>query len=150
MIFTPPLLKEEALECRQPLRAYRSLGGSTIMTRSVRSCGIEGAAKGDVSKLKEAFHEDARMFGEFMGARYDVPIAELFRLSENMPADTGKYRARIISVNQNQGVASAAVAEDGSWGTVSFVDYFLLNRIAGKWKITCKTFAQTRGEPPKQ
>jgi hypothetical protein len=43
---------------------------------------LDGAAKGDVSKLKEAFHPDARMFGEFMGRRVDVPIAELFRMSE--------------------------------------------------------------------
>jgi Putative lumazine-binding len=110
---------------------------------------IDGSAQGDAGKLKEAFHEDARMFGELMGTRYDVPIAELFRLSESMPADTGKYRGRIVSISQAQDVAFAAVAEDGFWGAVSFVDYFLLTRIEGKWKITCKTFAHTGGEPPK-
>lgn len=110
---------------------------------------MDGAAKGDVSKLEEAFHEDVRMFGGFMGARYDVPITELFRLSESMPADTGKYRGRIISVSQTGDAAFAAVAEDGFWGSVSFVDYFLLTRIEGKWKITCRTFAHTGGEPPK-
>lgn len=110
---------------------------------------IDGAAKGDIHKLKEAFHEDARMFGGLMGKRFDVPIAELLRLSESMPADTGKYRGRIVSVSQTGDVAFAAVAEDGFWGTVSFVDYFLLTRIQDTWKITCKTFAHTGGEPPK-
>jgi hypothetical protein len=110
---------------------------------------VDGAAKGDVSKLKEAFHEDARMFGELMGTRYDVPIAELFRLLERNPGDTGKHRGRILSVSQTGDAAFAAVAEDGFWGTVSFVDYFLLTRIEGKWKITCKTFAHTGGEPPR-
>ena len=110
---------------------------------------IDGVAKGDISKLQEAFHPDARMFGAFMGTRYDIPIAELFRLSESMPADTGKYRGRIVSVNHAGDVAFVALAEDGFWGTVSFVDYFLLTRIEGKWKITCKTFAHTGGEPPK-
>jgi hypothetical protein len=38
---------------------------------------MDGVAKGDVSKLKEAFHADARMFGDFTGIRYDVPIADL-------------------------------------------------------------------------
>jgi hypothetical protein len=117
--------------------------------RRVVQLYMDGAAKGDVSKLKEAFHEDARMFGGFMGARYDIPIAELFRLSESIPADTGNYRGRIVTVNQTGDAAFAAVAEDGFWGTVSFVDYFLLTRIAGKWKITCKTFAHTGGEPPR-
>ena len=84
---------------------------------------MDGVASGDVSKLKEAFRQDARMFGELMGARYDIPIGELFRLSEAMPADTGKYRGRIISVIQTGDVAFASVAEDGFWGAVSFVDF---------------------------
>ncbi len=35
---------------------------------------VDGGSKGDVGKLKEAFHEDARMFGDISGTRYDVPI----------------------------------------------------------------------------
>ena len=48
---------------------------------------IDGTANAEVSKLKEAFHDDARMFGGFLGSRYDAPIAELFRQSESMPAE---------------------------------------------------------------
>jgi Putative lumazine-binding len=40
------------------------------------------------------------------------------------------------------------VAEEGYWGTVSFIDYLLLARIGGDWKIVCKLFAHTAGEPP--
>src|SRR5215210_7448758 len=43
----------------------------------------DGEAKGDVAKLQEAFHADARMFGSLAGTRYDVPIAELFALAES-------------------------------------------------------------------
>src|SRR5918995_6037423 len=108
----------------------------------------EGEAKGDVAKLREAFHEDARMFGSIAGTRYDVPIAELFALAESSPADTGTYRSRILSVQQTGDAAVGVVAEEGYWGTVSFIDYFLLARIAGDWKIVCKLFAHTGGEPP--
>jgi hypothetical protein len=108
----------------------------------------EGEAKGDVAKLREAFHEDARMFGSLAGERYDVPIAELFALAESSPADTGSYRSRILSVQQTGDAAVGVVAEEGYWGTVSFIDYFLLARIAGDWKIVCKLFAHTGGEPP--
>jgi hypothetical protein len=38
------------------------------------------------------------------------------------------------------------VAEEGYWGTVSFIDYFQLTRIDGDWKIVCKLFAYTGGE----
>jgi hypothetical protein len=32
---------------------------------------------------------------------------------------------------------AAAVAEDGFWARSGSIDYFLLTRIAGAWKITC-------------
>src|SRR3954466_12071652 len=108
----------------------------------------EGEAKGDVAKLREAFHEDARMFGSLAGERYDVPIEELFALAESAPADTGNYRPRGLSVQQRGDAAVGVVAEEGYWGTVSFIDYFQLARIEGAWKIVSKLFAHTGGEPP--
>ena len=108
----------------------------------------EGEAKGDVAKLREAFHEDARMFGSLAGERYDVPIEELFALAESAPADTGNYRSRVLSVQQTGDAAVGVVAEEGYWGTVSFIDYFQLARIEGDWKIVSKLFAHTGGEPP--
>jgi hypothetical protein len=108
----------------------------------------EGEAKGDVAKLREAFHADARMFGSLAGTRYDVPIAELFALAESAPADTGKYRSRVLSVQQTGDAAVAVVAEEGYWGSVSFIDYLQLARIDGTWKIVSKLFAHTGGEPP--
>jgi Putative lumazine-binding len=115
--------------------------------RVVQLC-TDGEANGDVAKLREAFHADARMFGSLAGTRYDVPIAELFSLAESAPADTGTYRSRVLSVQQTGEAAVAVVAEEGYWGSVSFVDYLLLARIDGAWKIVCKLFAHTGGEPP--
>jgi hypothetical protein len=108
----------------------------------------EGEAKGDVAKLREAFHADARMFGSIAGERYDVPIEELFALAQSAPADTGNYRSRVLSVQQTGDAAVGVVAEEGYWGTVSFIDYFQLARINGDWKIVSKLFAHTGGEPP--
>ena len=117
------------------------------ISRVLQLC-TEGEAKGDVSKLQEAFHADARMFGSLAGERYDVQIEELFTLAQSAPADTGNYRSRVLSVQQTGDAAVAVVAEEGYWGTVSFIDYFLLARIEGVWKIVCKLFAHTGGEPP--
>ena len=108
----------------------------------------EGEAKGDVAKLREAFHAGARMFGSIAGTRYDVPIEELFELAESEPADTGNYRSRILSVHQTGDAAVGVVAEEGYWGSISFIDYFQLARIDGDWKIVSKLFAHTAGEPP--
>jgi len=115
--------------------------------RVLRLC-TEGEATGDREKLEEAFHPDARMFGSLAGERYDVPIQELFDLAVSAPADRGNYRARILSVQQTGDAAFAAVAEEGYWGTVSFIDYLSLAKIDGTWKIVNKTFAHTGGEPP--
>src|ERR687885_3025879 len=64
----------------------------------------EGEAKGDVTKLREAFHPEARMFGSLAGERYDVPIEELFELAQSAPADTGSYRSRACSRCSRRGM----------------------------------------------
>lgn len=116
--------------------------------RDVIQLCLDGEAKGDVTKLQEAFHQDARMFGDLAGTRYDVPIQTLFEMAAEGPADTGNYRARILAITHLGDVATATVAEEGYWGTVSFVDFFSLCRIEGAWKIVNKTFAHVGGEPP--
>src|SRR5918911_3789121 len=117
------------------------------ISRVLQLC-TEGEANGDVEKLREAFHADARMFGSLAGERYDVPIEELFELAESEPADTGSYRSRVLSVQQTGDAAVGVVAEEGYWGSISFIDYFQLARIEGEWKIVSKLFAHTGGEPP--
>jgi hypothetical protein len=67
---------------------------------------------------------------------------------ESAPTDTGNYQSRVLSVQQTGDAALAVVAEDGCWGTVSFIDYLLLARIDGVWTIVCKLFAHTGGELP--
>ena len=63
------------------------------ISRVLQLC-TEGEAKGDVSKLKEAFHADAHMFGSLAGERFDVPIEELFKLAESDPRPTLATTAR--------------------------------------------------------
>lgn len=109
---------------------------------------MDGAAQGDAAKLREAFHEDARVFGGLGEQRYDIPIAEFIDIAVGAPADTGAYRGRVVSVNQIGEGALAVVAEDGYWGTMSFVALFSLARIDGRWLIVNKTFTHTGGEPP--
>jgi hypothetical protein len=110
---------------------------------------IDGSRDGDADKLRRAFHPDARMFGSLAGQRIDVPIEEFFALASGRPADVdGTYEARVVSLEQVDDAATAAIEETGFWGTLSFTDFFSLARIDGEWKIVNKTFAHTGGEPP--
>lgn len=110
---------------------------------------IDGAAEGDVAKLREAFHPDSRMFGSLGDQRVDVPIEAFFSMSAEMPLRSDEnFAARIVSVDVCGDAAAAVVEEEGCWGGVSFRDYFNLARIDGSWKITNKTFAHTGGTPP--
>jgi hypothetical protein len=114
--------------------------------RALQLC-TEGEAKGDVAKLREAFHADARMFGSLAGERFDVPIEELFELARARRRHRQLPVARPL-VQQTDDAAVGVVAEEGYWGTVSFIDYFQLARIEGDWKIVSKLFVHTGGELP--
>jgi Putative lumazine-binding len=108
---------------------------------------IDGSAAGDTAKLQEAFHPDAQMYGAVGPDRYDEPISEYIKLVAESPGgDT--LQARITSIAQAGDAATATVLEEGFWGTLSFVTFFTLARIDGRWQIVNKTFAHTGGELP--
>ncbi|MCV2491861.1 nuclear transport factor 2 family protein [Geodermatophilus sp. YIM 151500] len=116
--------------------------------RRVVELFLDGESKGDAAKLREASHPDARMFGSVGGTRYDMPIAEFVELAVKEPGDTGNHRARVVSVKQTGDAAVAEAAEEGYWGSLSFVDHFQLARIDGTWKVVSKLFAHTGGDVP--
>ena len=132
----------------------RSLVGDHDAVRDVVQMCLDGEATGDVGKLKSAFHGDAWMFGNLAGTRYDVPIQALFDLSVQSPADTGCYRSRILSITCHGDVATATVAEDGYWGTVSFLDllalcgwYHAISFIANGLQVPREPWAPTLPPP---
>jgi hypothetical protein len=117
--------------------------------QQVVALAMNGASEGKVEKLSQAFHDKAQMFGEVNGQRYDEPIAGFFELCEKHPLGKGgSYRFDIVSTTMVGGAAMVMVAEDGCWGSASFVDFFTVTRIANAWKITNKTFAYTGGKIP--
>ena len=59
----------------------------------------DGMRNGDGSKLREAFHPQAWMFGSLAGTRYDEPIGELIAMVDGHSVDVdGSYLARVVSV----------------------------------------------------
>lgn len=108
---------------------------------------IDGSVQGDAAKLQQAFHADAQMYGAVGADRYDEPIAEYVKLVAESPGGA-TLAARITSIEQAGDAAAATVVEEGFWGTLSFVTFFNLARIDGRWRIVNKTFGHTGGEMP--
>ena len=108
---------------------------------------IDGA-NGEVSKLKEAFHPDARMMGHIGPMETYFPIDEFFAMVEAHPGMAGpNYKAVIRSIDLVADAGVAVLVETDYLGC-DFVDYFSVARIDGRWQITNKTYAHTGGEPP--
>jgi hypothetical protein len=108
---------------------------------------IDGA-NGDVAKLEQAFHPDARMMGRVGAMQMYVPITDFFRMVERQPGLAGpSYKAVVRNIDL-AGDAGVAVLVETDYMGCDFVDYFSVARIAGRWQITNKTFAHTGGTPP--
>jgi hypothetical protein len=108
---------------------------------------IDGA-NGDVAKLKEAFHPDARMMGHIGPMDTYIPITDFFKMVERQPGLAGpNYKACVRNIDL-AGDAGVAVLVETDYLGCDFVDYFSVARIGGRWQITNKTYAHTGGQPP--
>lgn len=115
--------------------------------RSLIQLYIDGA-NGDVAKLKEAFHPDARMMGHIGPVDTYIPITDFFAMIESQPGMAGpNYQAYVRAIDV-VGDAGVAVLVETDYMGCDFVDYFSVARIDGRWRITNKTYAHTGGQPP--
>ncbi len=108
---------------------------------------VDGAS-GDIDKLRQAFHPDARMFGHIGEMDTYEPITDFIALVESTPGLAGPgytYDIRTVDVVGDAGVA---VLVEADYAGCDFVDYFTVARIDGRWWITGKTYAHTGGTLP--
>ncbi len=117
--------------------------------RNVIQLYIDGS-NGDVAKLKQAFHPDARMMGHIGAMDTYIPITGFFDMVKATPGMAGPNYQAIIQSIDITGDAGVAVLAETDYLGCDFVDYFSVARIDGRWMITNKTYAHTGGEPPKR
>jgi ketosteroid isomerase-like protein len=100
---------------------------------------IDGFNDNDISKFREAFHEDAWIFSiRPDGSLVKCPISECFE-GWASPPSSGCV-GRIISVTQVGDAASVHLSCDLKSDTSSgFLDFHSMLRIDGVWKISNKT-----------
>ncbi|MCJ7832593.1 MAG: nuclear transport factor 2 family protein [Actinobacteria bacterium] len=105
---------------------------------------VDGCSRVDVELLRSAFVDSARMYGNFDGTHYDVPIQEFFDDVAGSPAPGSGYRSHVERVDVVGDGAIAVLAEEDYQG-VDYVNLFSLIKVEGRWKITCKTFVAGGG-----
>ena len=100
---------------------------------------IDGFNDNDISKFKEAFHEDAWIFFiDAEGRLHKNLISESFE-GWAAPPSSGIV-GRFISVTQVGDAASVQLSFDSATGkSHEWIDFHNLLRINGVWKITNKT-----------
>jgi hypothetical protein len=114
--------------------------------RAIIQLYIDGS-NGDVDKLKQAFHPDARMMGHIGAVDTYVPITDFFKMVEKRPGMAGPgYKAFVRSIDLS-GDAGVAVLVETDYMGCDFVDYFSVARVGGRWMITNKTYAHIGGTP---
>lgn len=101
---------------------------------------IDGSSYNDPEKIVAPFYEDARMF-------LYHPENPIYLLSATEYADLfkkrekGKYNGRvgnILSVDQQNDIATAKVEILIEDGKMRFIDLFILKKLEGSWKIISK------------
>jgi ketosteroid isomerase-like protein len=99
---------------------------------------VDAFNEDDISKLREAFHEDAWIFfvdGD--GALHKNLISESFEAWASPPSSG--VVGRFISVTQVGDAAAVQLSFDPADKPYGWIDFHNLLRINGVWKITNKT-----------
>jgi hypothetical protein len=98
---------------------------------------IDGANDNDVEKFKEAFHEDAWIFGiDPDGKQFKGLISQIYHWWATPPS--WEVVGRIVSVTQVGDAAAVQLVWQRAL-TEEWIDFHNLLRIDGVWKITNKT-----------
>jgi hypothetical protein len=110
---------------------------------------IEGS-NGEIAKLRQAFHPDARMAGHVGDDDDNGPIADFIAWIETNPGLAGpNFQAVIRTIDLTADAGVVVLVESDRWGC-DFVNYFSVARSKELWQITNKTYAHTGGVPPVQ
>lgn len=99
---------------------------------------IKGAISGKGDNMKDAFHEDATVFGYVGTELFAGPIQQLFDWNDDNGSARG-LQFQIASIDIVDTVATMRLELD-DWTGYRFTDLFTLLKVDGRWKIMNKVF----------
>jgi hypothetical protein len=99
---------------------------------------IEGMLQGDRAALEEAFHPRMSEIGHFQGELMWNDREQFIALCEEAASPQTRPSWKILSLSVSGDIAAVHVEDD--WAGMSFDDYLLVLRDAGRWQIVSKAF----------
>ena len=99
---------------------------------------IDGGRSGRGDEMKQAFHEDATIFGYIDGELFAGPIQKLLDWVDGSDPATG-LQGKIVGIDVAGTIATVRLELD-NWLGHRFTDQFTLLKVDGSWKIMNKVF----------
>ncbi|MEL6443326.1 MAG: nuclear transport factor 2 family protein [Bacteroidota bacterium] len=128
LVFAPP-------SSAQDMVAQADFDG----VRAALDLYLQGHATGNGDFMREAFHEDAKLFWIVDGEVRQRTATEFAAAFRGEPApDEAERERRIVSIEVTGNAAIGVIELD--YPTVKFVDYMSLLRVGDRWLIVNKSF----------
>ena len=104
---------------------------------------FEGMIQRDISKLKEAFHPEAKLIG-YRGENLTVTPFEIWAngTASGSPRDPSHYQNSIKAIRVEG--YTALVETELFWPEIYYFDFLTLLKVEGKWKIVHKSWYEKK------
>lgn len=105
---------------------------------------VDGLREGSVATIKQAFHEEAVMYGFTNGQLLGGPISNLYSFVEsNGKAAEITTRLDVLAITPTTAVVRVDMEKDAIGA--DYNDYLTLIKIDGDWKVIAKVYHQFEG-----
>lgn len=105
---------------------------------------VDGLREGSVATIKQAFHEEAVMYGFTNGQLLGGPISNLYSFVEsNGKAAEITTRLDVLAITPTTAVVRVDMEKDAIGA--DYNDYLTLIKINGDWKVIAKVYHQFEG-----
>lgn len=105
---------------------------------------IDGTSYTHPDLLRKAFYEEAKLYFDKNGEPWLLPAEQYISWFEKSPPGTPTGRiGQILSIDRTENVATAKVEILVPENNLLFIDYFILKKHQGEWKIMSKTYTKS-------
>ncbi|MCI8304085.1 MAG: nuclear transport factor 2 family protein [Lawsonibacter sp.] len=110
---------------------------------------LKGVMNGDSTIAKDAFSEEAMVYG-CSGAQFTCgPIQNFFNDVDRVGSHP-RFEARVDVITLEETMAVVRVLEEKWGGNADFTDYLLMMKLNGEWKCVVQVYNQSSNTLPYQ